>query len=206
MRDGGNQWSGWSAYLSFFRHIAKLDIDYSKWQHYELCAERSGPRLMHAKFCVVSDRPEVLKVDEQNRPHCSEGPSHRWRDGWELYHWHGVRVPKAWIADSKNLDPKTALTWHNIEQRRAAAEIIGWKRVLEQLSPKVINKSKDPEIGELIEVELPDAGIARFLRVRCGTGRDFVLSVPREMKTALEANSWSYDVPESDIKKLEART
>ena len=30
MLDGGHEWSGWVSYLSFFRHVAKLGIDYSK--------------------------------------------------------------------------------------------------------------------------------------------------------------------------------
>jgi hypothetical protein len=35
----------------------------------------------------------MLKVDGENRSHCADGPSHRWRDGWSLYHWHGTRIP-----------------------------------------------------------------------------------------------------------------
>jgi hypothetical protein len=94
MRDGGNQWSGWPSYLSFFRHVAKLEIDYSKWDHYEQAALHSGPRWMHPEFCIVSDRPEVLLVDEENRPHCETGPFCKWRDGSRLYAIHGVYVPE----------------------------------------------------------------------------------------------------------------
>ena len=98
MWQGGNQWSGWPAYLSFFRHVARLPIDYSKWAHWETLARRSGPRVVHPEFCIVSDRPEVLRVDAQNRPHCEDGPFCRWRDGSALYSVHGVRVP-AWIVE-----------------------------------------------------------------------------------------------------------
>ena len=93
MHDGGNQWSAWSAYVSFFRYVALLGLDYSKWDHYEKAAMHAGPRWLHPKFCIVSDRPEVLKIDEKNRPHCDDGPFCRWRDGSRLYSIHGVRVP-----------------------------------------------------------------------------------------------------------------
>lgn len=87
-------WSAWDCYLTAGRDVLGLRLPahegYTAW---EACAIEGGFRVMHAEFCIVSDRPEVLKVDAQNRPHCADGPSHRWRDGWALYHWHGLRVP-----------------------------------------------------------------------------------------------------------------
>jgi hypothetical protein len=93
MHDGGNQWSAWSAYISFFRDVALLGLDYSKWDHYEKAAMHAGPRWLHPKFCIISDRPEVLKVDKKNQPHCDDGPFCCWRDGSRLYSIHSVRVP-----------------------------------------------------------------------------------------------------------------
>jgi len=94
LETGGNQNSDWVAYLSFFRHVAKLKLpQYEKFQHYENAAIHGGPRIMHAEFCMISDRPEILTVDEQIRPHNDTGPFCRWRDGTALYSIHGVRVP-----------------------------------------------------------------------------------------------------------------
>ena len=120
--------------------------------------------------------------------------------------WHGTRIPREWIANKDALDPKTALTWPNIEQRRAAAEILGWKRILSELKPRSVDKHADPEIGELLEVDLPDSPKSKFLKVRCATGRDFVLPVPAEMKTAVQAQAWTYDDEENAILSREART
>ena len=206
MYQGGNQWSGWDSFLSFFRHVAKLQIDYSAWQHWETLSLHSGPRFVHEEFCIISDRPRVLRVDDQNRPHCEDGPFCAWSDGCELYSWHGSRVPADWIVNRKTLDPKTALTHSNIELRRAAAEIAGWAPVLESCDARVIDTDKDPEIGTLLEVDLPQAPRSRFLRVRCGTGRVFALPVPAEMKTALAANAWTFDIDAKELLKLEVRT
>jgi hypothetical protein len=204
MLQGGNQWSGWTAYLSFFRHVSKLDLDYSKFAHFEMLAH-AGPRYMHARFCIISERPEWIKIDERRLPHSPNGPSHRWRDGFSLYYWHGVRVPRAWIESPSSIDPKTALTWRNIEQRRALADIIGWKKIIDQLTPKIVDIDADPQIGTLLEVDLPDNGPARFLKVECGTGREFVLSVPTEMRTARQANAWTYGIDPDEL-NLEVRT
>ncbi len=146
---------------------------------------------MHEEFCLVSDFPVVLKKDEQNRPHCEDGPSHLWRDGWALYHWHGVRIPAEWIERKSELSAKTALTWENIEQRRAACEIVGWARILKELKAKVIDVDA-PQIGTLVEVNLPGSGKEKFLRVMCATQREFAIPVPKEMKTALQANAWTF--------------
>ena len=147
---------------------------------------------MHEEFCMVSDFPEVLKKDEQNRPHCENGPSHRWRDGWSLYHWHGVRVPAEWIENKASLTAQMALSQKNTELRRAACEILGWAKILKELNAKTINKNKDPQIGELIQVDLPEAPGEKFLRVMCATGREFAIPVPKDMETAMQSNAWSF--------------
>lgn len=130
----------------------------------------------------------------------------KYRDGTGVYAWHGTRVPDEWIKVKSKLTAKTALTWTNLEQRRAACEIIGWNNVLKELKAKIIDKDDDPMVGELLEVELPDIGREKFLRVQCGTKRMFTLPVPPDMKTALQANCWTYNIPEDVLKSLEFRT
>ena len=177
--NGGNHWSGSAAYLSFFRHIAKLDLDYTKWQHYETLAE-FGPRFLHKNFWIISEYPEFIHKDAANRPHAEKGPYCRWRDGVELYYHHGVQVPKEWILSPQSISAETALRWPNTEQRRAAVEIVGWKTVLKQVDARTIDADTDPMIGNLLEVDLPDSPNSRFLSVTCGTGRQFCIPVPKE--------------------------
>jgi hypothetical protein len=88
-----------------------------------------------------------------------------------------------------------ALTWENMEQRRAACEILGWNNILKTLKAKVIDEDEDKMVGTLLSVNLPGLGKEQFLRVLCGTGREFAIPVPPTVKTALEANAWSYDMP-----------
>ena len=66
--------------------------------------------IMHEKFCIVSDFPEILTNDNQNRPHNDHGPSHRWRDGFEIYHLDGVRLTKD-------------LYWRIVRRTRTAADL-----------------------------------------------------------------------------------
>ena len=91
---GGNMWSTWDSYLTAFRDVIGLQLpEDEKYRAWEACAVEGGFRVVHEEFCIVCDRPEVLTIDDQNRPHNATGPSHRWRDGWALYYWHGMRIP-----------------------------------------------------------------------------------------------------------------
>jgi hypothetical protein len=108
-------------------------------------------------------------------------------------------------VEGKKPTPQAALQWPNVEQRRAACEILGWAQILSELDAKVINKDDDEHIGALLEVNLPDSGPERFLSVRCGTGRQFALPVPREIDTALAANAWTYGLDRLSFKP-EVRT
>lgn len=197
-------WATWECYITATRDILGLKLpQHEKYAAWEQAAIHGGFRIMHEEFCIVSNFPEFIKIDAENRPHCETGASHRWRDGWELFHWHGVVIPKEWVTGSKP-SAKEALTWPNIEQRRAACELVGWKNILSELSAVTID-TDDAEIGELLEADIPDSGKERFLKVRCGTGRDFCIPVPKSMKTAIEANAWTYGLEDFEYKP-EVRT
>jgi len=126
MYQGGNFWSAWDSFISFFRHVAKLDLDYSKYDHWEKSTIHGSYRIMHPEFCMISDRPEILTVDEQNRPHNFDGPFCKWRDGSALYSIHGVRIP-GWIAETKREDftKDMILSETNADYRRCIIQKIG---------------------------------------------------------------------------------
>ena len=200
MCSGGNFWSGTTCFLSFFKDIVKLPLDYTKYEFWEKATIHGSYRIMHPEFCMISDRPRVLKLDDQGRPHCEDGPYIQWSDGMGMYAWHGTMVPEYWIMQRDLLTATDALKWDNVEQRRVACEIVGWNNILKNLNAKTIQKDDDPQIGELVEVEIPEVGTEKFLRVTCGTGREFALPVPPNMETALQANAWTYGIEDFEYK------
>ena len=153
-------------------------------------------------ICV--EQPSIHTSD--NRLHRADGPAVWWPAGEEYYFWRGVQIPGDWISKPAALTAKIALTWKNIEQRRAACEIIGWSKILSELDAKTIDEDGDPEIGRLVEVNIPDSGHERFLLVRCGTGRNFALPVPRNMKTAIQAQAWTWGLNTKTFTRPEVRT
>ncbi len=198
----GSHDAGW---LSFYDYMGGLGIDVSRLTPLMELARHCGWWAPYADAAILQDRPSVIKMDERNLLHCEDGPAIAYRDGFAVYAWHGVRIPSPWIENRGSLTAADALTHENMEQRRAACEIIGWARILNELDAKTVQKDSDPEIGELIEVDIPDIGQEKFLRVQCGTKREFAIPVPPEMQTALEANAWTYGLSTTDYKP-EVRT
>ena len=202
----GQHDAAWLGFYDFFLQVCALKSQTKKLQGLWALSKSAGWALPHQQICWVSERHNILTRDNQGRLHNLTGPAVAYPDGWMIYAFRGTRISGDWIEKKGSLTPKIALTWGNIEQRRAACEIIGWNRILNELNAQSIDKDADPMIGELLEVEIPDIGREKFLRVMCATGRTFALPVPPQMQTALQANAWTYDMDQFDYRKMEIRT
>lgn len=201
----------WLAYYEAARDIAGVRYSENDNRHlnaYIDYAKNCGIAYFYKNVAIICDRPKEIRLDEDNRLHREDGPAIEWPDGYGVYSFEGVRVPAEWIDDTDNaLTAEMALTWQNIEQRRVAAKILGYDKILSHLGGKTIDASPDPEIGELIEVQLPDVrGPSRFLRCQCGTGRTFAICVPPDTQTVIEAQAWMIGIDPKDFNKPEIRT
>ena len=215
MYQGGNMWAGYESFISGTRDVLGLELpEHENYAHWERAAKVGGFRMMHEKFCIVSDFPETLKFDDLNRPHCEDGPSHRWRDGWELFHWHGVRVPDHWITQRDTLDAAEVLAHENVEVRAAGAEIVGWDRMSAALDRRVIDGDPDTDIGALVEMTLPGlAAPGRFLMALCPRNGTICEGVPRTsdvddlpIETAIAAQAWRDGLAQSEYQHPKLRT
>ena len=150
---GGNMWSPVCAYYAAMRDVVGLHLpQFQAYAAWEACAREGAFRIMHEEFCMVSDFPAEIHIDDQNRPHNDTGPSHRWRDGWSLYHVHGVRVP-ADVVESPHLITVERITNEgNAEVRRVMIDRYGAARYLLDSGAKVIARD---DYGVLYRQEVP---------------------------------------------------
>ena len=187
---GGNAWSGWSSYLTFFRYVAKLDIDYTAFDPFEKLSEHSGYRFVHPEFCIISDRPEILTVNESNQPHNDTGPFCRWRDGSELYALNGVRIPAKYIlTPAEQLKPADILKEPNADVRRELIRRVGIEQMLAHLPHKVLDTQGD---YTLLRVDFPGmVDDTRFLKMlNPSIGVWHMEGVERTCNTVQEAINW----------------
>ena len=199
---GGNMWAGFPAFVESCRDVLGLDLpEFEKWAAWEACAEHGGFRVMHPEFCIVSDFPEFIRTDDQNRAHCETGPSHRWRDGWSLYHWHGVAVPGHWIDHPDSVSPSEVLGTTDADVRAAGLQILGWPRIISDLSAEIIDRHPEGMAGgELLAVQksLIDSeanGVMKLLRAECPRNGIICFRVPDDIETAHAAQAWARGIP-----------
>lgn len=176
----------------------------------------NGPNLL-----LTSTQPTWVERDRDDLVHCADGPARVWEDGSATYAWRGTLAPVAWFpqpslswVEARTGMPallprqspyalpsaREALQTANVELRRVAIEMVGWDSILNNLRAVVVDKDPDPQVGTLVRVRIPPPSEwfnapseeHMFLRVQCGTGRSFALPVPPEMKTARQANAWTY--------------
>ena len=147
-------WASFCAYAEAMRDVLKLKLpQFEKYQAWEDAAIHGGFRVMHPEFCIVSDFPAEIHVDEQNRPHNDHGPSHRWRDGWALYHVHGVRVDDWIVEHPERITVQAIESETNAEVRRVMTERYGTARYL--LDSGAVAVATD-DYGVLYRKEVPD--------------------------------------------------
>src|SRR5262249_2549051 len=115
-----NLWCSFTAFATFFRDVCgwgdakileKLEVN-------EKLVKSCGWTWWHENVLAISDRPSEIHRDQQGRLHGEKGPSIAYRDGWSLYHWHGTVIPAEWVS-GKPPTAAEAISWSNIEQRRA---------------------------------------------------------------------------------------
>lgn len=165
--------------------------------------QHTGWVMPYENICFISERHSQINLDARGRLHCETGPAIAYPDGFCVHAWHGTVFPEEWLQGK--LSAQDAISTDNVELRRVACELIGWDKVLNKLHAVTVNKDIDPEIGELLSVNISGVDDEKFLRVICGTGRTFILPVPPNMRTAREANAWTWGLAPHQYKP-EVRT
>jgi hypothetical protein len=84
----------WGAFYAFCRHLTP-DI-YNKEDSEQLdewleLIKSTGPCWPYEHYCLMSERPSVVKFDEDMLLHCEDGPALLYRDGWAIHAIHGKR-------------------------------------------------------------------------------------------------------------------
>jgi hypothetical protein len=73
--------------------IELLGLDLPKAAGIIEMAQSCGWFWPYENFVLMTPRPQVIKLDQEQRLHCEDGPAVAYEDGWGVYACHGVRVP-----------------------------------------------------------------------------------------------------------------
>lgn len=216
----GSHDASWLSSYSYFLEVCDFKIC-EKLKPLMDLAEICGWLAPYDDVVILQDRPEFIKMRDR-RLHCEDGPALRYSDGFALYRWKGVRIPKEWVEDKAFLTPAKIDAISNVEQRRCATEIFGEKRYIEEGGAEKIHED---DFGILYRKEIPGDEPIMMVCVENGTiengeRRRFFLQVHPELRpllkdgklgdpqkfTALNAVASTYGLKGEDYCKIRVRT
>ncbi|MGF1452793.1 MAG: DUF6745 domain-containing protein [Opitutales bacterium] len=174
-------------FLSFFRDVAAMDLDFSALAPVELLFRNISEGWHMRGLSVVSELPVECHHDANLRLHCETGPAMRWADGTAIYAWHGKRVRPRLITHCEDLTAETIEAEPNLTTRRVMLELFGEARFIASINAKKIHED---EFGVLYRRRLKETNrihyavkVVNSTPEPDGTFKDYFLNVrdPREL-------------------------
>jgi hypothetical protein len=182
----------WAGFWLFGDEIAKYTEKEKRliylWQE----QAHGGPWFPYKGICILTQRPDRLTFDDDNRLHNETQSAVHYVDGWELYYWHGVAVTKQIITAPETLTIEQIHGEQNAEVRRIMIERLGTRTFIERCNPDILDVDDDQHNGSraLMKVRIKDA-VFQYLVCACpSTGRVYHMEVPPEVTTCKSADDY----------------
>jgi hypothetical protein len=125
----------WLGSYDYLRDVLGLHAETEQLRGLMQLATSVGWLQPHERTCWLVERPNLLCGDARDRLHHPSGPALRYPDGWSIWAWRGVEVPR-WIIEHKDRITLAAIDDQmNVQVRRCMIEII---------TPDVTSRSAAP--------------------------------------------------------------
>jgi hypothetical protein len=146
-------------------------------------------------LCIVSSMPIKVNIDDRKRIHSDKEAAVIFKDGYEVYGWHGTIISKEWINDKNSITKEVFIKEENAEKRRCIQEILG-KDFINLLETVIIDSDIDLQGNkmELLKTKEIDKIAGKYIYYyHCicpSTKREYYLCVP-ECKNVWDAKNWT---------------
>ncbi|MBS1954835.1 MAG: hypothetical protein JST89_11655 [Cyanobacteria bacterium SZAS-4] len=168
--------------------------------------KKCGPIIMHKKFVIASEFPTHFNTDEGGRLHGDGQPSQQWKDGWKLYHWHGVRVSRQFAEEFDTITYNDIESESNLEIRRLMLERYGVKRFLIDVGAQEVQRD---ECGILYRHTIHEAlepvvmvEVTNSTSEPDGTYKKYFLRVPPHITTAKAGIAWTFNLDNNEYSPI----
>lgn len=199
----------WLGVYEFVRNVLGLKAETAPLLGLTQVAMNAGWLQPHEYTCWLAERPNLLRSDAQGRLHDARGPALRFPDGWSVYAWKGVEIPRRLVEEPEKITLAAIDTEANVQVRRCMIEIMtparyvalgGAAKVAEDETGVLWRKTwLAYDAWAAVEVinATPEAD---------GTHKHFFLQVPANLRTAREAVAWTYGMRADAYDQLVMRT
>lgn len=180
--------------------ILKIDDPATTWEH-EVFHHCTAFAAFQTSCIILADRPHI-ELNEAGNLHSTTGPAVRWADGVKLWFNDGHFMNEAGrtiVEKPEQLSTAHIMRIRNEETRRLAIEKFGWDRFIAEADCPILD-SRVNDIDNTTEMLVGpprghenSAGQNRMVLFCRSTGRRYFLSVPRNISSCAEAQSWMAD-------------
>jgi hypothetical protein len=199
----------WLSTCDYLRHVLGLVKETEPLVGLVLLAANAGWVQPHANTCFISERPELMHGDANDRLHDSQGPALRLRDGWSAYVWRGVQVPSWMIERPDSITPSAIDRQDNVQVRRCMIEIMTPERYVASGAALRVAEDATGILWRRIWLPADASAVVEVINATPepdGTRKHFFLQVPPHLRTAREAVAWTYGLRPDVYDKLVVRT
>ncbi len=169
------------------------------------------------KVAILSERPCFLARDDQGHLHHEAGAAIEYPDGWGVYAWHGVKVPKDVILRPDGITVGKIDGETNTEVRRVMVERMGHERFVRESGAKLISEDQDLydrprklwHRDQGVEFEpLRLVEVVNSTPEPDGARKSYFLAIPQfddrgdEILTPAHAVAWTFSMTPEDYRTL----
>ena len=180
----------WIAYYLFCKIIGAkyLKKDYKLLLKYYSLAKSCNWIYFFEDACILVRKPQIIKLNSENKMHCDGGPAIEFRDGWKIWALNDVTVQKE-IAETPadKLDPMLVLKEKNVEVRREILRKIGIERFVKKVPNRAIDKHGE---YELLAFKIKNKEYRALKMKNPSIGVYHIEGVPSDIKNCKEAIYW----------------
>ncbi len=176
--------------MAFYDFCNQIGVPYDKADRELLDAwmeigKSTGWWCAFESICFCFERHSVLKIDEEGRLHCEDGPAMAFKDGHQIHCWHGVQVKSYVIKNPEKLTLEDIDSETNAEVRRIKTERFGFARYLAESGAEELHRD---DFGILYRKIIKDDEPLIMVKVcNCtaesdGSFKDYTLRVHPELR------------------------
>ncbi|MGV7219800.1 DUF6745 domain-containing protein [Bradyrhizobium sp. UFLA05-112] len=206
---GGPHDLSWLGVYDYLREVVGLRAETEPLRGLMQLATSVGWLQPHEHTCWLAERPNLLCSDARDRLHHASGPALRYPDGWSVWAWRGVEVPRWIIEHSEQITLAAIDEQVDVQVRRCMIEIMTPERYV---ALGGATRIAEDETGILWRRNWLAADAWAAVEVvnatpePDGTRRHFFLQVPANLRTAREAVAWTYGMRVEAYAHLVQRT
>ncbi len=175
--------------LAIYAYFNAIGVDCSKLKGLWATAKHCGCWWAFQDVAVVTPHPSAIRLDDRGRLH-GEGVPAVGYEGFNIYAYHGVRLPEKYGAvHPDNWQAQWLLEEDNADLRRVLVQGIGYARICQELQAGELDSWQE---YTLLKVNSDvDVEPIYLLKMNCpSTGHIHAMRVPPDMKSAREAIIW----------------